>query len=850
MRVRQFDVQPNIPERLAHLQNLAMNLWFCWNWEAVRLFIRLDAKLWESCYQNPVLMLGRLPQEVFEEAAQDESFIANLEKVYAEFFSYLTRRGWFERAHPDKADFQAAYFSCEYGIDEGLPIYSGGLGILSGDHLKSASDLGLPLVGVGLLYQKGYFQQQLNLDGWQQENYPGNDWYNMPVALEHKPDGSQVSVTVPIAGESVVARVWRVQVGRTPLYLLDTNIPENSPRQREITGQLYGGDRDMRIRQEVLLGIGGVKALAALGLKPTVYHINEGHSAFMCVERVRELVKDRGLTWAEAREFVWATTVFTTHTPVPAGNEVFDLALVKKYLAPAVAEIGITWDEFAALGGESRPGTAASFSMPALALRLSAFTNGVSKLHGRVSRKMWHDLWPDLLEDEVPIKSVTNGVHTRSWISHDMVDLLDRYLGPRFMENPEDQRTWDNVDDIPDTELWRVHELRRERMVFFVRKRLRAQLMRQGAGSAAVELSDEVLDPAVLTLGFARRFAAYKRGGLLLTDPERFVKILTDPERPVQIVFAGKAHPQDNEGKELIKAIIHFARQTGVRNRVVFIEDYDINVARYLVQGCDVWVNTPVRPQEASGTSGMKASANGLLNLSVLDGWWGEGFTAEAGWMLGERTDYADPAERDRVDSEALYNILEREVAPIFYERDRTGVPRRWIKMMKTSLKRLGGVFNTHRMVREYTERAYLPAHAAFGQLSADSMAKAREIAKWRAKVRAGWAGVSLEAMPVRQDAEVRVGDKVNVRVRARLGALAPEDVLVQAIYGSVDHQGNIVNPSSVPMRVAEGADGAVTFEGDISCTQSGQFGFAVRAVPFHKDLIHPFTPPLVTWEK
>ena len=603
-----------------------MNLWFSWNWEAVQLFIRMNPDLWEKSYQNPVLMLGSLSQEELEEAARDESFVANVNRVHRNLVDYLKAPGWFREVHGEEKEFQVAYFSCEFGIDEGLPIYSGGLGVLSGDTLKSASDLGLPLVGVGLLYQTGYFRQVLSLDGWQQELYPDNDWYNMPVTIERDGQGKSLRIEVDMAGEKVRARIWRVQIGRVPLYLLDTNVKENAPRGREITGTLYGGDREMRIRQEILLGIGGVRALRALRIAPTVYHMNEGHSAFLALERIRAHMEEHGISYAEAREQVFASNVFTTHTPVPAGNEQFSTELVRQYLHKMAEKVGLPWQEFLALG-QQVSSKSPDFGLTVFALRSAAHANGVSRLHAETSRRMWKDLWPDLPESEVPIHSITNGIHTRSWLSHEMGDLFARYLGPRFQEKPADYSVWDRVHTIPSAELWRTHENRRERLVFFVRKRLKAQLIRQGAGPSSVRAAEEVLNPEVLTIGFSRRFATYKRAGLLFRQPDRLIRLLDNPERPVQVVFAGKAHPQDLPAKEIIKSVIHFASDSRIRHRLVFLENYDINVARYLVQGVDVWLNTPRRPQEASGTSGMKAAANGGINVSILDGWWCEGYT-------------------------------------------------------------------------------------------------------------------------------------------------------------------------------------------------------------------------------
>lgn len=848
MKVRHFHVQPNIPEPLLPLKDLAMNLWFSWNWEAVQLFIRLNPELWEKAYQNPVMMLGSLSQGELEAAARDESFVANLGNVHEKFTRYMEAPGWFREAHAGEPDFLAAYFSCEFGIDEGLPIYSGGLGVLSGDHLKSASDLGIPLVGVGLLYSKGYFRQVLTQDGWQQETYPDNDWFNMPVTLVRGPDGAPVTVDLDLAGEPVKVRIWRVQVGRTPLYLLDTNVKTNSPAAREITGTLYGGDREMRIRQEIVLGVGGVRALKAMGLSPTVYHMNEGHSAFLALERIRALMEERGLSFAEAGEQVYASTVFTTHTPVPAGNELFDAELVRKYFQPTAQQLGLAWEKFLRLG--QAPGEKSqTFGLTVLALKTAAFLNGVSRLHGETSRKMWKGLWPGLPEPEVPIGSVTNGIHTRSWLSHEMSELFQRYMGPRFLEKPADHSVWERIDAIPAAELWSRHEIRRERLVFFARKRLRAQLMRQGAGPAAVRAAEETLSPEALTIGFSRRFATYKRASLLLRQEERLIRLLTDPERPVQIIFAGKAHPQDAPAKEIIKKVIHFASDPRIRHRMVFLEDYDINVARYLVQGVDVWLNTPRRPLEASGTSGMKAAANGALNVSVLDGWWCEGYAPEAGWAIGSGEVYDDPEEQDRVECDALFRLLEEEIVPLFYDRDRSGLPRAWIAMMKSSMRRLGAAFNTHRMVQEYLETLYLPAHRAGRRLAENDYAAARELAAWRRRVKAAWPRVSVRVEETKTGQDPRVGMSAEVVVRAELGALSPDDVAVEVYHGLMNPSGEIVRGEAARARFV-GIDGkSATFRAQIPCRVSGRYGYAARIVPLHPELVNRCIPQMITWE-
>jgi starch phosphorylase len=848
MKIREFHVRTNLPPELKPLQEIAMNLWFSWNWEAVQLFIRLSPDLWEKSYQNPVLMLGSLSQEKLEEAARDESFVANVQRVHQNLVEYLKTPGWFQEVHGGETGFRVAYFSCEFGIDEGLPIYSGGLGVLSGDTLKSASDLGLPLVGVGLLYQKGYFRQILSLDGWQQELYPDNDWYNMPVTIERDGAGKSLRIEVEMAGEKVRARIWRVQIGRVPLYLLDTNVKENSPRAREITGTLYGGDREMRIRQEIMLGIGGVRALKALGISPTVYHMNEGHSAFLALERIRAHRAEHGLSLAEAREQVFASNVFTTHTPVPAGNEQFTTELMRKYFQAMAEEIGMPWQEF--LGqGQLVTSKTPDFGLTVLALRSAAHANGVSALHAETSRKMWNDLWAGLPDTEVPIRSITNGIHTRSWLSHEMGDLFARYLGPRFQEKPADRSVWDRVATIPPVELWRTHEIRRERLIFFVRKTLRAQLVRQGAGASAVRAAEEVLNPEALTLGFSRRFATYKRAGLLFRQPERLIRLLASADRPVQIVFAGKAHPQDLPAKEIIKSVIHFASDARIRHRLVFLENYDINVARYLVQGVDVWLNTPRRPQEASGTSGMKAAANGGLNVSILDGWWCEGYAPDTGWAIGSGEVYQDPEEQDQVECDALYNLLENEIVPLFYERDKGGLPRGWIDLMKTSMRKLGAYFNTGRMLQEYTEWSYLPAHRAGTRLAGDGFAAARNLAAWRSRVAAEWSRVSMRVDGAQPAGDFLVGSRVAVAVRANLGVLSADDVAVEIYYGVLDPAGQVRNGEIIRAR-HEGREGTEdVYRAEIPCRVSGRFGFAARIIPRHADLVNPLTPLLLTWE-
>lgn len=866
--LRMFTVAPALPPQLEGLRELAFNLRWAWNHDTIELFRRLDSDLWESTYHNPVRMLGNIDQARLEAAVQDEGFMAHFRRVQADFQRYMSDPNtWFRRKYgQSETPALIAYFSFEFGLSECLSIFAGGLGILSGDHLKSASDLGLPLVGVGLLYQEGYFRQYLNQAGWQQEAYEDNDFDNLPLRLSRNAQGDPVQVRVSFPGRDITAQVWEVSVGRIKLYLLDTNIPENPrPEDRNITDQLYGGDQEMRIKQELLLGIGGYRALQALGLEPTIYHINEGHSAFLALEHTRMLMQRYHVNFWEAMEAASAGIIFTTHTPVPAGHDRFPPHLIERYFSDYMRSLGITRQEFFALGRANPYDEGEPFCMTILALNMAAFSNGVSRLHGAVSRAMWRDLWPRLPEDEIPIEHVTNGVHFESWISRDMKQLYDRYLGPRWREEPADHSVWKRAEQIAAEELWRTHERRRERMVSFVRRTLVEQLKRRGASKNEIALAAEVLDPEALTIGFARRFATYKRATLILRDPERLAVLLNDPKRPLQIIFAGKAHPRDDPGKELIRQIVELSRREEFRHRLVFIEDYDMNIARYLLQGVDVWLNTPRRPLEASGTSGMKAAANGVLNLSVLDGWWDEAYHPDLGWAIGQGETYSDPVYQDYVEAETLYNLLEQDVIPAFYERGRDGMPRRWIEMMKASLANLCFYFNTHRMVGEYTERYYMPAVRRSQHLQANSLERARALAQWKATIRAQWGNIRIEDVQVcegttqaweRALPEVQVGDLLCARVWVDLGLLKPEDVRVELCVGTVNADGELSDIETFPMhpvqterKEGETPTGRCMFIVDaIPCRRSGLFGYTVRILPQHPDLVTPYLRGIILW--
>ena len=851
--IQTYSIAPSLPEELKRLLDLAYNMSWAWDYEAVALFRRLDPDLWEQTEHNPILMLGTISQDRLAAAAANAGFLAQLDRVSESHQRYLSEEAWYGRKYGTDDGLSVAYFSAEFGITESLRIYSGGLGILSGDHLKSASDLGLPLIGVGLLYQQGYFRQYLNAAGWQQERYPDNDFHTLPLRQEKRPDGSRVSISVPFPHGPVHADVWRAQVGRVPLLLLDTNVPGNARQEdRDITDQLYGGDLDTRIRQEIMLGIGGLRALDAAGLRPTVCHLNEGHSAFLALERIRRAMVEENLTFTEAREATRVGNVFTTHTPVPAGNDLFPPELVDRYFSHYYPQLGLSRHEFMSLGRQDPSNEREGFCMTVLALRLCTHRNGVSKLHGRVSRKMWRAVWPHADPDEIPIEWITNGVHGRSWISHDLVDLYDRYLGPEWREDPTDQTVWEHLQEIPDEELWRTHERRRERLVAFARRRMRRQLEQRGASASERQMAQDVLNPYALTIGFARRFATYKRATLILHDLDRLTRILLDRQRPVQLILAGKAHPKDNPGKDFIRQIVQFARREDLRRHIVFLEDYDITMARYLVQGVDVWLNTPRRLLEASGTSGMKATANGAINMSVLDGWWDEAYAMDpnVGWAIGQGELYDDHTYQDSVESAAIYEMLEKEVAPLFYGRGQDGLPHGWIARMRQAMRAACPYFNTARMVSEYAERFYRPAHQCYTRLAADNRAQARALAAWQDKVASQWGRVRVETVDVASLADLTVGAKLHVRAQVAMGGLVPQDVRVEVCYGPVDSEGQVCQARTVVMSHAGPGSGPGThrFAGEVPLDAAGRHGLGVRILPDHEALCDPYPPGLICW--
>ena len=847
--VIKFNVVPKLPSALSSLKDLAENLWFGWHPEVSSLFHRIDPTLWKNSNNNPVYLLGQIDQKRLEELAEDAGFLSELKRVHESFQEYMVAKAENPLKKQAGRDCLIAYFSMEFGIVECLRTYSGGLGILAGDHLKSASDLNYPLVGVTLLYQEGYFHQYLNTDGWQQEEYPENDFANLPVHLMREESGTPITVKVSFQGKPVVVQIWRTMVGRIPLYLLDTNTEPNPPDIRYTTARLYGGDLETRIRQEIVLGIGGVRALDRLGIKPNTYHMNEGHSAFSALERIRNFQEKEGLSFDAARELVIATNVFTTHTPVPAGNEVFSPELMERYFADYIQSLGIAFKVLLAFGRMEPWNDNEPFSMTVLALRLSAHANAVSHLHSQVSQNMWRSIWPKNPTEDIPIQNITNGVHIPSLISQDMSSLFNRYLGPKWMEDPDSQKVWSRVNEIPNAELWHTHERAREHLVAFTRQSLRRQLERRGASRGEIEAAMGALHPEILTIGFARRFATYKRAALILRDKERLLSLLKHPKHPIQIIVAGKAHPQDHKGKELIKEITHFVKRENIINRFVFLEDYGIKLARHFVQGADLWLNTPRRPLEACGTSGMKAIPNGTLNMSTLDGWWIEGYDPQFGWAIGHGETYEDRELQDDIESRDIYNLLENEIIPLFYDRGPDNIPKAWVKMMKDAIRHLSPVFNSHRMVQEYTHRFYLGSARRHNELTRNGMSGARALAEWRQKLLTNWDAIRISNIQSGKTIDLPINSDFKIEADVHLAGLDSEDVDVAVYYGPLDLKEQFTERYLQIMKPGSNdGNGSYHYTGFIPCKQTGKFGFTIRIMPSSQKLETPYTTGLVVW--
>ncbi|MCB9643588.1 MAG: alpha-glucan family phosphorylase [Myxococcales bacterium] len=846
MQIKRVSVIAVLPERLKCLRGLAYNFWWSWQPDAASLFSQMEPALWEKLNHNPVKLLRVLSQRRLEELAADQDFCSRMDDVIERFDRYMKERAASPR-EPFSHERPIAYFSAEFGLHESLQVYSGGLGILAGDHCKAASDLKLPLVGMGLLYKSGYFVQTLTSEGVQEANYPELQFDELALVEARDAEGRVLHVSVNVAGRDVEARVWSAKVGHVSLFLLDTDIPENDAWARQITSKLYGGGIETRIAQEMILGIGGVRALAALGIKPSVFHINEGHAAFLSLERIRQLSQEEGLLLEEALPVVSANQVFTTHTPVPEGHDHFDVQLFGRYVGPFVETMGIDFEEIWSLGTVRAGDYEQNFYMTILALRTSRFANAVSALHGEVSRAMWQSLWPQVPEDEIPIQHVTNGVHTSTWLSSSFLGLYKQYLGEDWEARQTEASLWEKVDEIPDQVLWEAHQASKETLLSFVRSRVETQRRRLEEPPHALEAARHLLRPDVLTVGFARRFAPYKRATLLFHDLERLEKIVCHPERPIQFIFAGKSHPHNQAGKDILQEVYQVSRMPAFEGKIVFVEDYDTNVGRHLVQGVDVWLNTPIRPQEASGTSGQKVAFNGGLNASILDGWWVEAYNGENGWAIGRGVDLGDRENQDYLDAMALYDCLEYQIASLYYEEGEK--KSAWLRTMRASMKTICPFFHTHRMVTSYCEEMYRPAAEAGALLASQDFEKARTLSKWKERLHEAWGGVQVESWDIPTTEVIEVGQPQKAEAIVSLGMLQPEDVAVEFYIGRYDGVGALHTHRIVKMELAESLGGGRSrYVGMVSPDESGEFGFSVRVVPSHPWMGHRHAMGWVCW--
>ncbi len=840
-----------IPTRLSRLTDIAGNLWWSWNCDATELFAYIEPVLWAGVGANPLSFLRRVDSSRLDALSKDQKFLDTYDSVIKKFDDYMSNTDtWFSRTYPDKAGHMIAYFSAEYGLNETLPIYSGGLGVLSGDHCKSASDLGIPFTAIGLFYRQGYFSQKINCEGIQETSFSTLNISEMPVHQVLNEKGDPILISVELPGRTVYASIWNIKVGKINLYLLDSDVPANIEHDRYITARLYGGDHDTRIQQEILLGIGGVRALDALGIKPSVFHMNEGHSAFLCFEVIKKIMSQLNINFYEAKELLSSSSVFTIHTPVPAGIDVFYHDAMDMYFTSYRESLGISRDEFLSYGRDQ--GNPYGFNMAVMAMKMASGRNGVSKLHGAVTRRMFNNLWPGVPDDEVPITHVTNGIHTLTWLSPSFRRLFDKYL-PESWENKLYERdTWNMIEKIPDEELWKAHKSQKESIAQYVNSRIRAGYMASNAIKPC-----KILDPDALTIGFSRRFATYKRASLIFRDIERIKKLLNKPNAPVQIIFAGKAHPADKPAQDVIKFINDISEKEGFEGKVVLLENYNMSLARRLVQSVDVWLNNPRMPLEASGTSGQKAGLNGVLNFSVLDGWWREGYNGVNGWAIGSETIYPNEFCQDNADSESMYDVLEKSLVPLYYERDEKDIPKGWVKMMKESIVSLAAYFSTHRMLQDYTQKLYMPAmmktchFSAAGHIDCNLVIK---LAQWKKYILDNWYSVSVRGGDCHTvnkavDGGDIYGTETALDSMVYLGSLKPEDVTVELYYGSIGDDGDIINGRYQAMQLAEEKGGGnYRYTVDLPLSNGGEYGYQFRILPYHPMLTDKFELRLVKW--
>ena len=844
-------VNPQLPKRINRLEEIANNLWWSWNTDFLKLFKEIDIDLWETCERNPVKFLKLVDQKRLEEFETNEEFLKVYDKLVTDYDNYMnSHETWYDKQYPNSKDKNLiAYFSAEYGLDEILPIYSGGLGILSGDHLKSASDLGLPFVAVGLLYKNGYFDQKINEYGIQESEYQNLDIPNLPITPVKTKEGGELIISVKFRGEDVYLKVWQINVGRVKLYLMDSDIKENKAEFRETTLKLYGGDKETRIRQEIILGIGGARLIKTLGLKPKVYHMNEGHSSFLTLELIRDTMEEKEVSFNIAKDIVSAKTIFTTHTPVPAGNDIFDIGLVDQYFSDFWGKLGISREKFLRLGMKCQDGLEPGFNMGILALKIAAKKNGVSKLHGAVSRELFGDVWPNIASNETPITYVTNGVHTCTWLAPGLKKLYNEYLAPYWQDNIHIESTWKKINDIPDEKLWKEHMNRKRKLLDFVKENITDRLKDTGIGYDSIKEITSKLDPNALTIGFARRFATYKRATLIFRDFERITEILNDEERPVQLIFAGKAHPADKEGQDLIKYIHEISMVPQFKGKIFLLENYNIAMARYLVSGVDVWLNNPRRPMEASGTSGQKAAINGVVNFSILDGWWAEGYDMRNGWSIGSNKEYRSYDEQDNADSNSIYNTLENKIVPAYYNKDKNGISKEWMTLMKNSIMSNAGKFSTARMLVDYTQKLYMPLYDLSNKYY-NNLESVTEFNQWKKDLYMNWDDIVITQDHNVNNKKFDAGNSIEVSCQVKLPNISPDSIRVEVYFGKIMNNGNVDNINIIPMKVVKSneKEKIYTYKAKIDLTTGGDYGYTFRVVPKHEMLLDSENLNLVKW--
>ncbi len=844
-------VNPQLPKRIEKLSEIANNLWWSWNTEFLRLFQSIDRDLWEQSEKNPVKFLKHVSQERIEKAAKDIAFLKEYDKIVSDYEGYMNSKStWFSNKYPENKNDLIAYFSAEYGLDQTIPIYSGGLGILSGDHLKSASDLGIPLVAVGLLYKNGYFNQKINGAGGQETEYKNIDLYNLPINPAKDENGEDLIMYVKFPKRRLYLKVWKVNVGRVTLYLLDSDIDKNNPEDRDVTLRLYGGDQEMRIRQEIVLGQAGVELLTRyLKLNPTVYHMNEGHSAFLTLEIIKNIIKEKQVSFEVAKDIATSKTVFTTHTPVPAGNDIFPLDLVEKYFKDFWPRLGLSREEFLKLGMKPCKELDNGFNMGILALKIAGKKNGVSKLHGAVSRELFGEVWPEIAANESPIGYVTNGIHTCSWLAPRLKELYNKYMIPYWQDNMHQDYVWEKIRNIPDEKLWSIHNDRKIKLLKLVKDNTTERLRRSGYSYEEINEIVSKINPNALTIGFARRFATYKRATLIFKDLERITQIINNSERPVQLIFAGKAHPADKEGQDLIKYIHQVSMMPQFKGKIFLLENYNIAMSRYLVSGVDVWLNNPRRPMEASGTSGQKASVNGVINFSVLDGWWAEGYNQENGWTIGTNAEYDSYEAQDIADSQSMYRTLEEKIIPTYYEKDEKGMSKKWLELMKNSIVSTGGKYSTARMLVDYTNNYYIPLMNLTKKYYTD-IDNVAEYNMWKRDLYTNWKDLKINQVNNLDNITIDAGNNIEVGCEVELPNIDVDNITVEVYYGKILDNGIVEDVNIVPMTLTESSEEErkYYYTAKIELKTGGNYGYTFRVMPKHEMILEPANLNLIKW--